>query len=332
MGKDTGKKRIFSGIQPTGEVHLGNYLGAIKQWKKYLDEYDCIFCIVDYHAITVEREPGSLREAIMQVAAVYMACGLTPDRCTLFVQSHVPLHTELCWIFNTLTPLGLLYRMTQFKEKTEGRKKADVNAGLLDYPVLQAADILLYKAERVPVGEDQLQHIELTREIARKFNNRYGEYFPEPQALLSPSPRILGLDGRRKMSKSLGNHVGLVEDPDSIRKKIMRAVTDTARVRKSDPGEPERCNLYSWHKAFTPASTLEELASGCRGAAIGCRECKSILVERIVEEFTPIREAYLRLIEDHDTLRDALAEGARRCRELAHATMDEVRRRVGLGG
>src|SRR5688500_5248935 len=227
--------RIFSGIQPSGELHIGNYLGAVKNWVGLQHEFDSIFCIVDYHAITLPYKPEDLRRRTRDMVISLLASGLDPDACTLFVQSAVPEHTELAWIFNTLTPLGELERQTQFKDKSG--KQESIPAGLLNYPVLQAADILLYKADLVPVGEDQVQHLELSREIARRWNTRFSPgYFPEPQAKLTPSRRIMGLDGQAKMSKSLGNTVALLEPPDEIWKKLRPAVTDPARVRKTDPG------------------------------------------------------------------------------------------------
>ena len=234
--------RIFSGIQPSGELHIGNYLGAIKNWVALQQTYECVFCVVDYHAITVAYEPDALRRRAREMVVSLLAAGLDPAACTLFVQSAVPEHTELQWIFNTITPLGELERQTQFKDKAS--RQESINAGLLNYPVLQAADILLYRADQVPVGEDQLQHLELSREIARRWNAKFGvDYFPEPQPLLTATRRIMGLDGRAKMSKSLGNTIGLLEEPDSIWEKLRPAVTDPARVRRNDPGTPEVCNI-----------------------------------------------------------------------------------------
>src|SRR6266581_4335386 len=264
--------RIFSGIQPSGSLHIGNYLGAVKNWVELQHKYESFFCIVDYHAITVPYEPRDLRARTAEMALGLFAAGLDPAKCTVFVQSMVPEHTELAWIFNTLTPLGELERQTQFKEKA--RREESVPAGLLNYPVLQAADILLYRAELVPVGEDQVQHLELSREIARKWNSRFGTplvvrkagtskkegasgFFPEPKALLTPARRIMGLDGQAKMSKSLGNTIDLLESPKSIWEKLRPAVTDPKRVRRSDPGTPEVCNIYHLHKAFSPAATVE---------------------------------------------------------------------------
>jgi len=237
-------KRIFSGIQPTGEIHIGNYIGAIKQWIELTSEYDCIYCVVDYHAITIEYDIEQLRQRTIDTGLILMACGLSPDNCKIFVQSHVPEHTELAWIFNCVTPIGELERMTQFKDKARQHRE-NINMGLMDYPVLQAADILIYKAGYVPVGEDQVQHIELSREVARKFNNRFSPLFPEPQAILSHAPRILGVDGINKMSKSMNNYIGILEDKDIIWEKLRTAVTDVNRVRRKDPGNPELCNIYT---------------------------------------------------------------------------------------
>jgi len=242
-------KRIFSGIQPTGEIHIGNYLGAIQNWVKLTETYDCIYCIVDYHAISIEYEPLLMQQRILDTALINIACGLTRDRCTLFVQSHVPEHTELAWVFNCLTPIGDLERMTQFKQKAKQHRK-NVNLGLLDYPVLQAADILIYKAGYVPVGKDQYQHVELTREIARRFNSRFGQVFPESAVLESKTPKILGLDGKHKMSKSMNNYIGMLESPETIWEKLRTAVTDVNRVRRHDPGNPRKCNVYSLHRAL----------------------------------------------------------------------------------
>lgn len=323
------KKRLFSGIQPTGEVHIGNYLGAIKNWIRLLDQYDCIFSIVDYHAITVELDPREMPQNIMHMATVNIAAGLDPERSTLFLQSQVPEHTELAWIFNTVTPIGHLERMTQFKEKAQ-LYKHNINAGLFDYPVLQAADILLYKAEVVPVGEDQVQHIELSREISRKFNTRYGEVFPEPQELLSDAPRIMGLDAKNKMSKSLNNYIGLLESPEAIWKKLSVAVTDPARKKRSDPGTPEICNIYHLHRYFSSPKEIDWSAQGCRTAGIGCLECKKCLSDNIIKELTPIREKAKELFDNPDSVQDVLKRGAERCKEIAQETMKEVKSKMGL--
>jgi tryptophanyl-tRNA synthetase len=323
------KRRLFSGIQPTGEVHIGNYLGAIKNWISLLDQYECIFSIVDYHAITVPQDPKNMLKQILHVATVNIAAGLDPGRSTLFLQSHVPEHTELAWIFNTLTPMGHLERMTQFKDKARQHRE-HVNAGLFSYPVLQTADILLYKAEVVPVGEDQIQHIELSREIARKFNAQYGNLFPEPKELLSTAPRIIGLDGKNKMSKSMNNYISLTESPESIWKKLSVAMTDENRKRRSDPGDPDKCNIYSLHKHFSSTDEIEWSANGCRTAGIGCIECKKCLSENIIKELRPIRERALELFEDPAYVIESLQKGAEHCQEIARETMREVKEAVGL--
>src|SRR5215212_4817972 len=243
--------RIFSGIQPSGSLHIGNYLGAVKNWAELQHKYESFFCIVDYHAITVVYEAADLRARTRDMALGLLAAGVDASKCTLFVQSMVPEHTELAWIFNTLTPLGELERQTQFKDKAS--REESVPAGILNYPVLQAADILLYRADLVPVGEDQLQHLELSREIARKWNTRFdggGTFFAEPKGLLTPTRRVMGLDGQAKMSKSLGNTVELLESSESIWQKLRPAVTDPKRQRRTDPGTPEVCNIYHLHKAF----------------------------------------------------------------------------------
>jgi tryptophanyl-tRNA synthetase len=323
------KKRLFSGIQPSGDVHIGNYLGAIKNWVRLIDQYDCLFCIVDYHAITTEYNPKEMQRRIFNAAAVNIAAGLDPEKCTIFVQSHVPEHTELAWIFNTITPIGHLERMTQFKDKSKQHRE-NINAGLFTYPVLQTADILLYKGEVVPVGEDQVQHIELSREIARKFNMRYGEIFPEPQEILSEAPRIMGLDGKTKMSKSLGNYISLVESPESIWKKLSTAVTDENRKRRTDPGNPDICNLFTLHKHFSRKEQIEHINVVCRTAEIGCIECKKILSENIVEHLAPICLKYERLIKNTDSLVNILQTGAKRCKRMAEETMTEVKKKMGL--
>ncbi len=323
------KKRLFSGIQPSGDVHIGNYLGAIKNWVRMIEQYECIFCIVDYHAITIEYEPKEMQRRILNAAAVNIAAGLDPNRCIIFVQSHVAEHTELAWILNTITPMGHLERMTQFKDKAKQHRE-NINAGLFTYPVLQAADILLYKGKAVPIGEDQVQHIELAREIARKFNMRYGETFPEPQEVLSEAPRIMGLDGKTKMSKSLGNYISLVETPESIWKKLSTAVTDENRKRRTDPGNPEICNLFTLHKHFSKKEQIDRINVVCRSAEIGCIECKKILSENIVEALTHIRCKYEQLIKNSDQLSDILHAGAKKCKDIANSTMAEVKKKMGL--
>jgi tryptophanyl-tRNA synthetase len=320
---------VFSGIQPSGAVHIGNYLGAIRNWVRLLPMHDCIFCIVDYHAATIEYNPRDLPAMIIDAAVDNMAAGLDPEKCTLFVQSDVPEHTELTWILNTVIPVVYLQRMTQYKEKAKQHAK-NINMALLDYPVLQAADILLYKATLVPVGEDQLQHIELSREIARRFNKRFGDTFPEPHAELSPAPRILGLDGDAKMSKSLGNHIALRDEPTVIRNKLATAMTDPARKRRSDSGNPEICNIYTLHKQYSSAHEQGEVAQGCTTASIGCLDCKGVLATNIIRDLEPIQARIKELSENPEAVRDALRQGADRCRGIARTTMEEVRAAMGI--
>jgi tryptophanyl-tRNA synthetase len=325
----TRPERLFSGIQPTGVVHVGNYLGAIRNWVRLLERYDCIFCIVDYHAMTMRYEAAAMPGRILDLAAVLLASGLTQDRCTLYVQSEVPEHAELCWMLSTVAGLGELERMTQFKDKSS-QDRDNVNLGLLAYPVLQTADIILFKATAVPVGEDQLQHLELAREIVRRFNRKFGPVFPEPQALTTPGARILGLDGQAKMSKSLNNFIGLVEPPEVIWEKLRPAVTDPQRVRRSDPGRPEVCNIYSLHRHFSDPPRIQFVERECRSAGIGCIDCKKLLAESMEAELGPIRQRYQEWTENLERVRAALRTGVERATELARQTMSEVRRAVGL--
>ncbi|MBX6331081.1 MAG: tryptophan--tRNA ligase [Gemmatimonadaceae bacterium] len=321
--------RIFSGIQPSGELHIGNYLGAVRNWVRLQDQHECIYSIVDYHAITGTYEPEDLRRRTREMAISLLAAGLDPEKCTLFVQSMVPEHTELAWIFNTVTPLGELERQTQFKDKAS--RQESVMAGLLNYPVLQAADILLYRASLVPVGEDQVQHLELSREIARRWNARFGEdFFPEPQPLLTPTRRIMGLDGQAKMSKSMGNTIGILETDEAIWAKLRPAVTDPARVRRTDPGTPEVCNIYHLHRAFSDPATVEHVATQCRTAGWGCIECKQVLLESMTRELGPIRERAAELRARPELVSEVLYAGAERCRAIARETMREVKERMGL--
>lgn len=358
------KSRIFSGIQPSGELHIGNYLGAVKNWVALQTQYESFFCIVDYHAITLPYLPDDLRRRTHDMAISLLAAGVDPQVCTLFVQSSVPEHTELAWIFNTITPLGELERQTQFKDKSS--RQESILAGILNYPVLQAADILLYKADLVPVGEDQVQHLELSREIARRWNTRFSPgyaartaeleekraaettpetgmaagsppsaevegFFPEPKALLTPTRRIMGLDGKAKMSKSLGNTVNLLEDPKDMWEKLRPAMTDPARVRRTDPGTPEVCNIYHLHKAFSSPETVEHVAVQCRSAGWGCIDCKKVLFESMNAELTPIRERAAEIRANPSQLTEALAAGGERARAVARETIRETKELMGLG-
>jgi tryptophanyl-tRNA synthetase len=321
--------RVFSGIQPTGELHLGNYLGAIRNWVRVQADNECIYCIVDYHAITIPYDVQQLPTRVFDLACGLVACGIDPGRAALFVQSEVPQHTELAWIFNTVTPMGELSRQTQFKAKSE-QHADNINVGLFTYPVLQAADILLYKATHVPVGEDQEQHLELSREIARRFNGRFGQVFPEAHTMFSTTPRIRGLDGQAKMSKSLGNTIAVDEHPDELRRKLAKAFTDPARKRRTDPGNPQICNIFTLHRYFSEADALATIERDCQSGALGCVDCKRALGDRIVAYFGPIRERWAALRADPSQVRAILDTGRDRCRALADLTMDEVRRALGL--
>lgn len=320
--------RVFSGIQPSGELHIGNYLGAVRNWVKLQHEYECLFCIVDLHAITQAYDPGGLAARTRDMAVSLLAAGIDPSRCVVFVQSHVPEHAELNWLLNTVTPLGELERQTQFKDKSQ--RQESVLAGLLNYPVLQAADILLYRADLVPVGEDQIQHLELSREIARRWNGRFGEFFPEPQPLLTATRRVLGLDGQAKMSKSLGNTIGLFDDANTIWEKLRPAATDPARVTKKDPGNPDICNVFTLHQGFSPQAVQVEVAAKCRGAAWGCLDCKRVLADHMIAALAPIRERAAALRADPARVDKVLRDGAARARAVARATLTEVKRRMGF--
>jgi tryptophanyl-tRNA synthetase len=321
-------KRIFSGIQPTGRVHIGNYFGAWARALELTKQYECIYCIVDYHAITFPTDPKELQHGKREVAVTLLAIGFDPQKCTLYYQSDVPEHTELAWILSPLANMGMLERMTQFKDKAEGLEGGGP-ASLFNYPVLQAADILLYKTDNVPVGKDQAQHLELTRELAKRFNNQFGKTFPEPQTLLGDAPKILGLDGKQKMSKSLGNTIDLVDTPEQIQKKLKSAFTDPSRLRRTDPGHPEVCNIFALHHLVNMAR-VKDIERDCKSAALGCGECKQELGNKIAEFLSPIRERYNEWKAKPKQVDEIFAEGGKRARIIASRTMEEVRERVGL--
>lgn len=326
--------RVFSGIQPTGDLHIGNYLGAVRTWRQQIEEGkdQTMFCIVDAHAITVEYDPHELRKKIDGFALDLVACGLDLEKTILFVQSDVREHTELAWYLSAATPMGDLGRMTQFKDKGEG--KDFVSTALFTYPVLMSADILLYKATIVPVGEDQVQHLELARETVRRFNHRWKrldgtEIFVEPKPRLSSTPRIMGLDGESKMSKSKGNTIDLFEPKESFWEKLRTAYTDPQRLRKVDPGRPEVCNIYTMHKAVSPLETQSEVYANCTGAKWGCVDCKKVLFENFDKELVPLRAKRETL--ELDDVRQQLGDGASKARRIAQETMKEVREAMGLG-
>jgi tryptophanyl-tRNA synthetase len=321
--------RVFSGIQPSGELHIGNYLGAIRNWVELQDRYESFFSIVDYHAITVQYEPEDLRRRTREMTVSLLAAGVDPAKCALFVQSAVSEHTELAWIFNTVTPIGELERQTQYKDKSS--RQESLLAGLLNYPVLQAADIALYRSDLVPVGEDQVQHLELAREIVRRWNAKFGvDFFVEPKPFLTPTRRIMGLDGQAKMSKSLGNTIGLLDEPAVIWDKLRPAVTDPARVRKTDPGTPEVCNIYHMHKAFSTPEMVEHVGQQCRSAGWGCIDCKRALQNSMEATLGPIRARAAELRATPALVDDALATGAARAKVVASATLGEAKQIMGL--
>jgi tryptophanyl-tRNA synthetase len=320
---------MFSAMQPTGELHLGNYLGALANWVDLARVHEGLFCIVDQHGQTVAYEPAVMREKIREFVINYLAAGIDPERSTVFVQSDVPEHTELAWYLATVTQFGELTRMTQFKDKS-AQHEENINAGLFTYPVLMAADILLYKATMVPVGEDQVQHLELARDVAHRFNTRFGDTFPLPKARLSQGARIMGVDGLRKMSKSLGNQIGLLETDDGLWAKLRGAYTDPQRQRRADPGRPEICNIYGIHKVVTPIEETQKLGVQCRTAAIGCGDCKKALLVHLSDRITPIRERAASLRAHPDLVDRILEDGARRARAIARATIEEVREKMGL--
>ncbi|UCG29522.1 MAG: tryptophan--tRNA ligase [candidate division WOR-3 bacterium] len=323
------QKRVFSGIQPSGRLHVGNYVGAMRNMIALQKDYFCIYGIVDYHAMTVHFDPKEMEQSILDCAIDYMAAGIDPDRSVLMVQSTVSEHTELAWILNTITPISWLLRVPTFKEKRE-QNPDYVNMGLLDYPVLMAADIVLYKAEVVPVGDDQLPHLELTREIVRRFNSLFGHVFPEPKAQLGEVARILGLDGVNKMSKSLDNCIYLDDSREEIWKKLSTAVTDVRRKRRTDPGNPEECNIFTMHKAFSKKEDIDYCARECRAAGIGCLDCKKILLENMCKELEPIQKRQAQLREDRDAVQEILVRGRKRAKEIAVQTMGEVYTKLGI--
>ncbi|MFQ5793738.1 MAG: tryptophan--tRNA ligase [Candidatus Bipolaricaulia bacterium] len=325
------RERVLSGIQPTGELQLGNYFGAVKHWVALQDRYHCFYPIVDYHAITVDYEPEQLKKNTLGMAIDLMASGIDPKRSVLFVQSQVPEHTELAWVFNSVASYGDLTRMTQFKEKSEGA--AFVSAGLFIYPILQAADILIYKASKVPVGEDQVQHLELSRRIARRFNRQFGELFPEPEALLSEAPRIMSTaDPSKKMSKSLGSkhYIGVMESEDVIWEKIKTAVTDVGLEAAGEQKSPGVDNLFVLLRLTADARTVEKFEQEYANGKLLYQRLKEAVYEHLMATLKPIRERHRELEADLPGVQRILQDGAQRAREIAVRTMAEVRERIGV--
>jgi tryptophanyl-tRNA synthetase len=323
------RKRVLSGMRPTGKLHLGNYVGALQNWVRMQDEYECFFCVVDWHALTTDYADTSMvKSNSLEVAFDWLAAGLDPQKSVIFIQSHVREHAELHLLLSMITPLGWLERVPTYKEQRENIKDKDLGTyGFLGYPVLQAADILAYKADVVPVGEDQVAHIELTREIARRFNGFYGvenPVFPEPQSLLTPSPKLPGTDGR-KMSKSYGNTIMLADPEPVVRQKLKTMVTDPARVRRSDPGNPDVCPVGDLHKIFSSKETMAKVNEGCRSAGIGCIECKGWAADALVQLLSPIQERRRKYEENPHLAWDILEQGSKRATAAAAKTMVDVR-------
>jgi tryptophanyl-tRNA synthetase len=320
------RPRILSGMRPTGPLHLGNLMGALDNWVRLQDEYDCFFVIVDWHSLTTDyADPGGVRDNVAAVAADWLAAGLDPSRSTLLVQSLVPEHAELHLLLSMITPLSWLERVPTYKEQQQQLADKDLGTyGFLGYPLLQTADIVIYKADAVPVGEDQAPHVELTREIVRRFNGLYGPVFPEPRTLLTQARRIPGTDGR-KMSKSYDNAIFMQDPPEAVRDKLKPMVTDPARKRRTDPGDPDKCPVFDLHRAFSPEPAQAWAAAGCRSAGIGCLDCKGRLTEHVLERLAVIHERRPGFASRPDATWDILAEGSRRARDVARATMEDVR-------
>jgi tryptophanyl-tRNA synthetase len=320
------RPRILSGMRPTGALHLGNLMGALDNWVRLQDQYDCFFTIVDWHSLTTDyADPGSIRENILEVACDWLAAGLDPSRSTLFIQSLVPEHAELHLLLSMIVPLPWLERVPTYKEQQQQLSEKDLSTyGFLGYPLLQTADIIIYKAAAVPVGEDQVPHVELSREIVRRFNNFFGPVFPEPQTLLTEAKRIPGTDGR-KMSKSYGNAVYMKDDPETMRQKIRPMLTDPARKRRTDPGDPDQCPVFDLHRAFSSGQSQAWAAEGCRTAGIGCLDCKARLIEHMLARLQDVHARRPEFAARPDTVWDILLEGSRKARAVAQVTMDEVR-------
>jgi tryptophanyl-tRNA synthetase len=321
-------KRVFSGTRPTGKLHLGNYLGALLNYVKLQDEYECVYCIVDWHALTTLTDTKDLQNNIYDMALDWLAAGIDPKRSIIFVQSHVPEVTELHLLLSMITPLSWLLRVPTFKEKAK-QQPENVNYGLVGYPVLQTADIILYKAEVVPVGEDQLPHLELAREIVRRFNSLLGPTFPEPEAKLTSFPMVIGLDGKDKMSKSLNNQLEISASPEEITARIKTAVTDPARMRRNDPGHPDVCNIYRFQQYFNPTQ-VADIAQKCNTAQIGCVDCKMMVAGEISKTLAPFRERRAELAAKPEYIKEVLDDGASRAQKIARETLREAKQRIGM--
>ncbi|MFH1148154.1 MAG: tryptophan--tRNA ligase [Pseudomonadota bacterium] len=322
-------KRILSGMRPSGRLHIGHLHGVLKNWMKLQEDYDCFYFVADWHSLTTDyASPREIQGNITEMVIDWLSVGLDPEKSTLFIQSEVKEHAELHLILSMFTPLPWLERNPTYKEQQEQLTNKDLHTyGFLGYPVLQAADIIMYKANGVPVGIDQLPHVELTREIARRFNFLYQEVFPIPEPMLTDIPKVPGIDGR-KMSKSYGNSIFLSDSPDEMTRKVSQMVTDTNRMRRNDPGDPKRCFAFDLHRMYFPDETLKEITDACKSASIGCVECKKKLAAQIALSMAPIREKREALLEKSDMVIELLEQGSRRARQQAGATMEEVRNAV----
>jgi len=325
------KKRVLSGMRPTGKLHLGNLHGALTNWKRLQEEYECFFFVADWHALTSEyQETRFIKEFIWEMLIDWLSVGLDPNKSTLFIQSKLPEHAELHLIFSMITPLPWLERNPTYKEQIKELVEKDLNTyGFLGYPVLQAADILIYKANFVPVGVDQLPHVEITREIARRFNYLYKEIFPIPQPILTEIPKILGIDGR-KMSKSYHNAIYLSDPPKVIREKTLQMFTDKTRLRKTDPGHPDICNVFSFHKLYTSPEKVNQIEEDCKKAIIGCVECKKLLAENLINGLAPIQEKRSYYQEHLEELKDIIDAGIKKARSVATTTLEKAKEAIGI--
>ena len=326
---------ILSGMRPTGQLHLGNYFGALQNWVDLQNSYQCIYTIVDIHALTTIETPediSNIRPNIYEMALDWLAAGIDPNQSTIFIQSHIPEVMTLNTLLSMVTPLGWLMRVPTFKEKVRQMDQTEesVNYGLVGYPILQTADIILYKADTVPVGQDQLPHLELAREIVRRFNNRFGETFPEPQAKLTKVPLIVGLDGQQKMSKSLDNHIDLASNDEDTTKRVLTAFTDPQRTTRDTPGRPSVCNVYSLHNIFTKESDVSTIKQECTSATRGCVDCKRQLAQNLNTYLGPMRERRNELSKRPDDIKDILSAGAKTARTIAQSTIEEVYEKMGL--
>ncbi len=324
------KGRVFSGARPTGKQHLGNYLGAIKNYVALQDEYDCVYCIVDLHALTTVEDTENLKQNTYEMALDWLAAGIRPAETIMFIQSHVPEVTELHTLLSMVTPLGKLTDLPTFKEKVR-QQPDNVNYGLVGYPVLMTADIVLYKSDLVPVGIDQAPHIEFAREVVRSFNYRYHtQVLIEPKMKNTETPKVLGIDGKEKMSKSLNNHIELAATPAETKQRVLQMVTDPNRIKRSDPGNPDICNVFTMHKIFSPPADVEMVNRECRRAGIGCVECKTLFAKNLNQHLEPFRARRAEFASKPDSVTEILNDGAGRARKIARQTMEEVRAAVQL--